>query len=385
MNLFEKPSDYNQVIGHSKAKKILTNSQPFSVIFKGKAGIGKSTLANIYLQSLPMETYRAFGADLTADLIHNLTAKARIAGPISLLLDEIQYLSKKQQSMFLDEVERGKLLFIATTTESIQHAVHPGLASRCRILYLEPPSADEIKNLLVSTLMVDRKTADIQVLERIASCSGGDVRKALIELSVLADAASGQHISAELYEEVGSKTIAAVTVEEYKSALQKSIRGSDVDAASVYALALLKIGELEALCRRLLVIVSEDIGLASANAIPLVTSCVNNALMLGLPEARYPILHAIVWLCLQPKSNSLGLLYQRYEQHFGEELIEPPSHIRYANARGYAYPHAYPSHWVRQQYMPDGFEKINLYEPGENRIEQEYARYWRNVKGLSKD
>lgn len=385
MDPLERPSTYNAVIGHEKAKRVLTNGQPHSVILRGKAGIGKSTLANIYLHSLPMTPYRAFAADLSADLIHDLTAKARLTGPIAFMLDEIQYLNKKQQSMFLDEVERGRLLLIATTTESVNQAVHPGIASRCRVLYLDPPSVEQIKRLLADTLLSAHKTADLSVLERIASSSGGDVRKALIELSTLAAAAPTDKITKELYEELGSRTISTVTVEEYKSALQKSIRGSDADAAAVYALTLLEMGELEALCRRLLVIASEDIGLASANTVPLVTACVNNALSLGMPEASYPVLHAVTWMCLQPKSNSLGVTKENFNTIFGEETIQPPMNIRYAHSRDYIYPHSFPNHWVRQQYMPEGFKGVNLYTPGENRVEQEYAKYWKKVKGSITD
>ena len=294
--------------GHKDTLYTLSITGFQSTIFEGPPGIGKTTLAriyvNAYLDKLGLSGFdreRAY-QEVNGHNADSAFIKSFLDSPGEtkiLLINEFQYLTKKQQQLLLEALENEKLILIATTTENTTQFCHPAILSRCRVLIMDRPSDDEVFEYAM-TLIPDGASFDDRVLESLVHDCNGDIRKT-IKTMVNALTAANQEVgkcvvTAEIYENISGKKISTVTTESLKSALQKSIRGSDVDASCAYALAMLDRGDLEILCRRLRVIVSEDIGLSDLNAIYLVNACIDNALKLGMPEAKYPIVHAVAYM-----------------------------------------------------------------------------------------
>ena len=324
---------------------------------------------------------------------------------VLLYLDEIQYFNKKQQQSLLEFMENGKITLIASTTENPYFYVYNAVLSRASVFEFKPlesadvlPAVERGVRLMGARLGAEALCED-GVQQHIASACGGDVRKAMnaVELLLnsarregdrllvtLEDARMAAQRSAMRYDRAGDDHY------DILSALQKSIRGSDPDAACHYLARLLEAGDLISACRRLMVIACEDVGLAYPQIIPIVQACVDAANLLGLPEARIPLGDAAVLMATAPKSNSahIALDHAMADVRAGK-TGDYPRHLQNRHAdsagqereQGYRYPHDFPGHWVSQQYLPDALAGKRYYEYGDNKTEQAARRYWEEIKG----
>ncbi|MEG1942767.1 MAG: replication-associated recombination protein A [Angelakisella sp.] len=377
-----------------------------NMIFYGPSGVGKTTAARIIASGAGKKLYKLNGTtastgDIKA-LIGELNTFAGIGGVV-LYLDEIQYLNKKQQQTLLEFIEDGSITLIASTTENPYFYIYNAILSRSTVFEFKPVSAAEIERSLVRVLGIMGEENPVEteegVLTHIASCSGGDVRKAMnaLELCWLAAAANEGEKKITLAD---AKTVAQRSAMRYDrdgdehydllSALQKSIRGSDENAALHYLARLLAAGDLLSPCRRLLVIAAEDIGLAYPMAMPIVKACVDAAVQLGLPEARIPLAEATVFLATQPKSNSaymgIAAAMEDIQAGKGGSFPRAVQNKHYDSAevekkgQDYKYPHDFPDHYVVQQYLPDDLADAKYYSYGENKLEQATENYWGKIK-----
>ena len=386
-------------------RRIIESGTIPNMIFYGPSGIGKTTVASIIAARTNMTLHILNGTQAgVADIksvIADVGTFASMNG-ILLYLDEIQYLNKKQQQSLLSYIENGDITLIASTTENPYFAVFNPVISRSTVFEFKPVSAAEMEAAVERAFRILSEetplTIEEGVVRHIALGSGGDVRKAMNAAELCA-------LSAEPGENGNTVTLAlaqALTQRsnmrydrdgdahyDILSALQKSIRGSDENAALHYAARLMEAGDLISLTRRLLVIASEDVGLAYPMAPVIVKACVDNALALGLPEARIPIAEAIIMMCTAPKSNSAEAAIDAAIadlQKYGP--LDFPRHLQNkhydgegAAVRGqhYLYPHDFPNHYVRQQYLPDAIRDHVYYQFGENKTEQAALAYRRKI------
>lgn len=364
-----------ELIGHENIVKVLQNTKFQSTILYGQSGIGKSTLIRMYLDMylddmhLTGMSRASVYQEINGTKADTATLRKAIADDKCkiILIDEFQYLTKKQQQLFLEPIETDDLIILATTTENPYQFCHDAILSRCRVLSMYRPTDDEILEYAKSLVPAGAKFEE-NVLEKLVTDCDGDVRRVINNMLTVLSAANNDYgkciVTADLYLDVfGRRVNNPSTVESLKSALQKSIRGSHLDASCMYALALLENGELEVLCRRLRVICHEDIGLSDNNVAILVNSCIDDALSLGMPEARYPILHAVSVMAMSKKSNLLGRVMMAYDELDKSKII-PPKNIASEYASGYLYPHDYNDHWVYQRYIPDEIkDNIKLAKP----------------------
>ena len=410
-----RPKTLDDVVGQRQLlapgkplRRIIESGKIPNMIFYGPSGVGKTTVARIIADSTAMTLHKLNGTSASTADIRDIVAEiGTFSGMngILLYLDEIQYLNKKQQQLLLEYMENGQITLIASTTENPYFAVYNALISRSTVFEFKPVPPEELERAVARgfRLMEEQTRCPIHLAEHVCSWiahgCGGDVRKAMntVELIVL----SGEHtedgivISDALAQELTQRSnmrYDRAGDEHYDilSALQKSIRGSDENAALHYAARLIEAGDIISLCRRLLVIASEDIGLAYPMAAVVTKSCVDSALQLGLPEARIPLAEAVVLLATAPKSNSAesaidAALADVRNGDFGDY----PRHLQNKHFDGegakvkgqhYLYPHDYPNHWVKQQYLPDKLVGRTYYQYGENKTEQMAKAYWEKIK-----
>ncbi|MEA5050149.1 MAG: replication-associated recombination protein A [Oscillospiraceae bacterium] len=380
-----------------------------NMIFFGPSGVGKTTAAGIIAKNSNMQLYRLNGTSASTGDIKDIIASVHtLAGMngILLYLDEIQYFNKKQQQSLLETVEDGSITLIASTTENPYFYVYSALLSRCTVFEFKPLAWSDVRAAVDRGVeLVERSDGiacriDGETRDYIAQTAGGDVRKALNALDLLTAAAPEEGGARTVTLDM-AKQVAARSASRYDkaddvhydllSALQKSVRGSDPDAALFYLARLLEAGDIISPCRRLLVMASEDIGLAHPMAVAVVKSCVDAARELGLPEAGIPLAEAAVFLATCPKSNTAneGLAAASQDVRDGKGA-EVPAYLRgtgYGGAeklgrgQGYKYPHSYPNRWVRQQYLPDDIAGAHYYDYGDNKTEQAAKAYWDRIKG----
>ena len=398
------------IIGEGKPlRNIIESGELPNLVFYGPSGVGKTTVANIIAKATNRKFCKLNGTTAgTADIkaiVAQLDTFEAING-VLLYLDEIQYFNKKQQQTLLEYIESGKITLIASTTENPYFYVYNAILSRSTVFEFKTVSPEEIEIAVRRAFDISSKErnceiiVDDETMRYISTACGGDVRKAMnaVELCVLSTREKDGRIAIDIET---AKQLTQRSAMKYDkdgdehydiiSAFQKSMRGSDPDAAIHYLARLLEAGDLPSACRRLLVCACEDVGLAYPMIIPIVKAAVDTALMVGLPEARIPLADAVILVCNSPKSASghdainaamadvargkSGPIPRTLQnKHFDGDDVA-------VKGQFYEYPHTYPNHWVKQQYLPDCLKDAKYYEFGDNKTEQAAKEYWKRVKG----
>lgn len=381
-------------------RRIIESGHVPSLIFYGPPGTGKTTLADILASRTNKQFFRlnATTASLS-DVRDALEASGTLSGMGGTLLyiDELQYFNKRQQQSLLEYMEDGRVTLVGSTTENPYFAIYGAILSRATAFEFKPLTSEDILPALKRGLVhlcgeYGEKSCTDEVLLHIAASCGGDVRKALTALEntyFACDTSLDMQTASQLVQRSGMRFDKDGN-EHYDllSALQKSIRGSDENAAIFYLARLLEGGDLLSPCRRLLVIASEDIGLAYPQAAAITNACVASALQLGLPEAHIPLAQAVIMLATAPKSNSAYMAYDAAKADIDAGLGgDIPLHLRDKTTPSenikssvYIYPHGHKNNYVRQQYLPDGLTARKYYTFGENKQEKAAEEYWKKIK-----
>ncbi len=409
-----RPQNLDEVAGQKHLlaqgkvlRRIIESGEIPNLIFYGPSGVGKTTVARIIAEKSGKKLYH-----LNATTASTSDIKAIIgdlggidtAGGVLLYLDEIQSFNKKQQQILLEYIETGDITLIASTTENPFFYVYNAILSRSTVFEFKELSPDDIVEPIkrAAEFLAEEKGISVtlpeDVAKKIARSASGDVRRALntLELCVLTCTSDG---AAEVSDEVCEQLLAHSSVrydregdEHYDilSAYQKSMRGSDPDAAVYYLARLLAAGDLPSACRRLMVCACEDVGLAYPQIIPIVKSAVDIANAVGLPEAAIPLADAVVLVALSPKSNTAhDAVFAAMDIVNSGKGGSVPRHLQNKHFDGadqanpgqfYKYPHSFPNRWVEQQYLPDGIKNMKFYQPGDNKTEQKFKEYWDIIK-----
>ncbi len=389
-------------------RRLVDSGKIPNMIFYGPSGTGKTTVANIIAKQTNRTLFQLNATTASTADIKNIVAQLdtfMAPNGVLLYLDEIQSFNKKQQQSLLEYIENGKITLIASTTENPYFYVFNAILSRSTVFEFQQISAAAaLQAVKRAVTFLEERTAlcakpEDGALEYIASSCGGDLRKAMNAVEVLFSAGvpDGNELVLTLEDAKTVTQKSAMRADregdqfyDLLSALQKSIRGSDPDAAVHYLARLLEAGQMQAACRRLMVIAAEDVGLAYPMIIPIVKSCVDMALMLGMPEARIPLGDAAVLMATSPKSNSGHIALDAALEDVRRGKGGPfPRHLQNVHAdtytmereQGYQYPHNFPNHWVAQQYLPDALVGTKYYSYGENKLEQSAKQYWDAIKG----
>ena len=364
--------DDNKIISN-----MVSNKKLFSLILYGKPGIGKTSLALAIINELGFK-YRILNAVVNSKKDFDIVIEeAKMYNGIVLILDEIHRLNKDKQDILLPYLESGIITLIGMTTSNPYHSINPAIRSRCQIFELKELTNEDIvygiKKAIKSEFLPDAKI-DEESIEYIASLSNGDLRYAYNLLEVAYYSTSDFNINMEVLKKINNKPAFFHDKNEdgyydVISAFQKSIRGSDVNAALYYLARLIEAGDLDIIFRRMSVIAYEDIGLANTSMGPKVDACINACNRLGLPEARIPLAVTVIELALSPKSNSAYLAFdEALNAVRSGNSGNVPNHIK-TNSKDYLYPHNYKGSWVKQQYLPDKIKNYKFYFPKNNKYE----------------
>lgn len=413
-----RPTELDEVCGqeHILGKnkildRIIKSGHISNMIFYGPPGTGKTTVANIIARKAGKRFYKLNATNASLKDIQDITKELDTflgMNGVVLYLDEIQNFNKKQQQSLLEYIEDGRITLIASTTENPYFYIFKAILSRSTIFEFKPVGEEDIKKALDRAITLRSKEFNEisvkvthEAIEYLAAYCNGDVRKALNGLEVALNSTKPNDdkeivIDLEVVKDSTQSKVIAFDMDgdahyDILSAFQKSIRGSDADAAIHYLARLIKGGDLISICRRLQVIAAEDIGLAYPQAALIVKSLVDSARELGFPEAIIPLAEATILLATSPKSNSSYVAINRALEDLENMTIDDiPMHLKDAHYGGaskmgrgieYKYPHAYENHYVKQQYLPDNIQNKVYYEYGDNKMEKTTKEYWNRVKG----
>ena len=406
-----RPDTLDDVVGQTHLlgankplRRIIESGKIPNMIFYGPSGVGKTTVARIIAESANMRLHKLNGTTASTADIKNIVAELDTflgSNGILLYLDEIQYLNKKQQQSLLEYIEDGSITLIASTTENPYFYIYNAILSRSTVFEfktIEPQELEKAVRRGFSALSkengIEYEVSD-EAIRYICNGVGGDVRKCLNTVELCALSSNNGKVDIEIAKELTQRSNMRYDRDgdqhyDLLSALQKSIRGSDENAALHYAARLIDAGDIISLSRRLLVIASEDIGLAYPQAVPIVKACVDSAMQLGLPEARIPLGEAVILLATSPKSNSAYLainaalsdVQNGVVGDFPRQLQNKHCDGEDAEVKGqhYLYPHDYPNHYVKQQYIPDNLKDKVYYHFGDNKLENNAREYWEKIK-----
>ena len=409
-----RPVELDQVCGQNHIlgkggllRRIIESGKIPNMIFYGPSGVGKTTVANIIAARTNRKLCRLNATTASSSDIKEIVAQLdTFLAPngILLYLDEIQYFTKKQQQTLLEHIENGRITLIASTTENPYFYVYNAILSRSSVFEFKALDASAAAKAIGRAVsFMEQKTGltaklEDGVMDQIAMSCGGDIRKAMnaVELLFSVGLVEGQQILLSLEDAKVASQRSAMRYDregdqhfDVISALMKSLRGSDPDAALHYLARLLEAGDLQGACRRILASASEDIGMAYPQAISIVKACVDTALQLGLPEGRLALAQACILLATAPKSNSVEMAIDAAIADVRAGITgNLPRELQNVHAdgtgfereQGYLYPHDFPGHWVRQQYLPDELQGRTYYEYGDNKTEQAAKRYWEEIK-----
>lgn len=387
-------------------RQIIDSGKLPNLIFYGPSGVGKTTVANIIAENCGKKLHYLNATTASTSDIKEIVASIGSidsANGILLYLDEIQYFNKKQQQILLSYIENGDITLIASTTENPYFYVYNAILSRSTVFEFKTLDSEDISAVLrrAVRILAEEKAKEIVIsdesIKKMSAAAAGDVRRSLnmLELCVLLAEGEKIEISDETVEEILVGNSVRYDREgdqhyDLVSAYQKSMRGSDPDAAIYYLGRLLAAGDLPSACRRLLVCANEDVGLAYPQIIPIVKAAVDTALMVGLPEARLPLANAVIMVANAPKSVTAHDAINAAMADIERGLVgDIPRHLQNKHFDGedaeqkgqnYKYPHSYPRHYVNQQYLPDIVKNKKYYTFGDNKTEQSYKEYWKQIK-----
>ena len=409
-----RPETLDEVVGQKHLlgpggvlRRIIESGTNANMIFYGPSGTGKTTVANIIARRTNRTLYRLNATTASLQDIKDIISDVgtlMAPGGVLLYLDEIQYFNKKQQQSLLEFMENGKITLIASTTENPYFYVYNALLSRSTVFEFKHVTPQDVLPAVERALRIEQERQELP-LEweeglplQIATACGGDVRKSINAVELLCQTAMPENGKLMLKSE-DALQLAQRSAMRYDrggdamydiaSALMKSLRGSDPDAALHYLARFLEAGDLITPCRRLLCSACEDVGLAYPQAITIVKACVDSAMQLGLPEAQLPLAEAAILLATAPKSNSAyeGIAAAMRDVRAGK-TGDVPRQLQnvhadttgFDNKQNYKYPHAHSHHWVEQQYLPDEIKDAHYYVYGDNKTEQAAKRYWEEIK-----
>ena len=410
-----RPQTIDEVVGqrhllgpNALLRRFIEKGTDANMVFYGPSGTGKTTIANIIAQKTNRTLYKLNATTASLQDIKDIIADVgtlMAPGGVLLYLDEIQYFNKKQQQSLLEFMENGSITLIASTTENPYFYVYAALLSRSTVFEFKPVTAADVLPAVERALRIVQEESALPlrweegVPDYIAHACGGDVRKAMNAVELLYEAAAAPQgelvLTVADAEQVAQRSAMRYdkggdAMYDMASALMKSLWGSDPDAALHYLARFLEAGDLITPCRRLLCSASEDVGMAYPQAVAIVKACVDTAMQLGLPEAQLPLAQAAILLATAPKSNSvvsaIGAAWSDVRRGKTGSIPREMQNV-HADTTGqerdqnYLYPHSYPGHWVKQQYLPDELLGTTYYQYGDNKTEQAARAYWEKIKG----